>query len=540
MKGLTSGDSQPAGRRRGRPLRLPEDDNPIHRVHGGVNPRVAWLLAVSRIHAADPELAHRDKFVVALHELGVAADQARVSRWESGSLRIPDRIVVAYEQVIGLAPGKLAAAINGVRRALEPLSPGNEVVLTTPATLHRELDKLFDRAFTRQHGADWLALTNYLAVHPNIYLRPETWTDLANRLIGEMARSTGPGFTRRFEATRTLVRHPGAQRHVVRAIGVFVTDPDAQSVVYPLTLLQEVPHPRAQDLVMRLLGTSSGMLQQGAAWVAATKLARGHFDLAAQRNLEGLSVLMIAAGPRATADVDIFDVAARLPDESRARVVAAVRESASFPRLENLIRTGEILPKATTREVSQRVATETQELTPPPYQIEPDLMLQRLVREALFHGHQERRHQACILLTVSPYRAGIAKSMQGLVEDAEPEVARPAAALLRYLGTEEQRADLLSWCRDEKRPDVRDHALIALGRLSEGLTPDCNAAVMDALTSCPDAEIQRASMYALGMSGAPQLADLAENGSAFQRRAATWWSRIGPAIHESSSGLAAD
>ena len=531
---MTSGDSQPAPKRRGRPLRLPEDDSPLHRVHGGVNPRVAWLLATSRIHAANPELAHRDRFVAALHELGIAADQARVSRWESGHQRIPDRIVVAYEQVLGLTPGKLAAAVNGVRRALEPLSPGNEVVLTTPETLHRELDRLFDHAYNKRHGSDWLALTNYLAVHPNIYLLPETWTDLANQLIEESARSTGPGFTRRFEALRTLIRHPGAQRHVVRAIGVFVTDPDAQSVVYPLTLLQEVPHPRAQDLVMRLLGTSSGMLQQGAAWVAATKLARGHFDLAAQRQLEALSVLMVAAGPRATPDVDIFDVAARLPAESRARVMNAVRESKAYPRFENLIRTGEVLDKSITREVALSVATRTQELTPPPYRIEPDLMLQRLVREALFHGHQERRHQACILLTVSAYRAGIAQAMQSLVAESEPDVARPAAGLLRYLGTEEQRTDLLAWARDDSRPHVRDHALIALGRLTEGLTAECNATVMDTLKTCKRAEVQRAGMYALGMTDAPQLADLAENGDAFQRRAAQWWTRVGPAIHESA------
>lgn len=529
---------QPGPKRRGRPLRLPEDDNPLHRVHGGVNNRVAWLLATSRIYAGDPELAHRDKFVVALNELGVAADQARVSRWESGHLRVPDRIVVAYEQVLGAGPGKLAAAVNGVRRALEPHSPGNEVVLTTPETLHRELDKLFDHAYDDGHGSDWLALTNYLAIHPNIYLRPETWTDLANRLITEMARATGAGFTRRFEATRTLIRHPGAQRHVVRAIGVFVTDPDAQSVVYPLTLLQEVPHPRSQELVMRLLGTSSGMLQQGAAWVAATKLARGHFDLTAQRRLEGLAVLMIAAGPRATPDVDIFDVAARLSEESQARVVTAVRESTTYPRLERLLRTGEVMPKRVTREVSAQVAARTQELTPPPYRLEPDLMLERLVREALFHGHQERRHQAAILLTVSPYRDGVARAVTEVADEtAEAEVARRSAALLRYLGTEEQRSDLLGWARAGDRPEVRDHALISLGRLPGGMTPDCNAVVMDALTTSTVPEVQRAAMYALGMSGAPQLADLAANGDDFQRRAAQWWIRIGPAIHEASGDI---
>ena len=152
--------------------------------------------------------------------------------------------------------------------------------------MHRELDGLFEKAYDAPDGSAWLALTNYLALHQNVYLRPDTWIDLSNRLIGEMIRSTGAAFTRRFEALRTLICHPGAQPHVVYSIGAFVTDPDAQIVIYPLTLLQEVTNPKAQELVLRLLGTSTGMLQQGAAWVAAAKLARGHFEHAEKRQLE--------------------------------------------------------------------------------------------------------------------------------------------------------------------------------------------------------------------------------------------------------------
>ena len=483
-------------------------------------------------------MAHREKFVIALNEIGVAADQARVSRWESGVHRVPDRIIVAYEQVLGLTPGKIAAPVNGVRRALEPTSPGNEVVLTTPETLHDELDELFEAAYGKGHGSDWLALTNYLAIHPNIYLRPESWLELAQRLVAEMARSTGTGFTRRFEALRTLVRHPGAQRHAVRAIGAFVTDPDAQSVVYPLTLLQEVNHPKAQELVMRLLATSSGMLQEGAAWVVATKLARGHFDAEALKRLEALSVLMIAAGPRETRDVDIFDVAARLPEDAQGRILSAVREGSSLVRLERLLHTGEAIAKKTAREVAVDAAAEIQRLTPPPYQIEPDMMLQRLVREALFHGHQERRHQACLLLTVSPYRAAVAEVMQDYANHSEPEVARPAVALLRYLGTEAQRVDLRSWARGETEADVRDFALVALGRLPGGLTPECDKVVVDALVNCPEAHVQRAAMYALGMCGGPQLEHVAAHGTDEQKRAAAWWKRVGPAIHESTHDVA--
>lgn len=70
-----------ASRRRGRPLRLPEDPTPLRQVHGGVNQRVSWLLTTSRLHAKNPALAHREPFVAALNALGVAADQQRAAGW---------------------------------------------------------------------------------------------------------------------------------------------------------------------------------------------------------------------------------------------------------------------------------------------------------------------------------------------------------------------------------------------------------------------------------------------------------------------------
>ena len=502
-------------------------------MHGGVDQRVAWLLAASRIHAADPELAYREKFVTALNDAGIAADQARVSRWESGSNRVPDRIVVAYEQVLGIPEGQISAAVNGLRRTLDPGADNSDVVITPPHTMHDDLELLFSNTYDDADGAHWLKLTDYLAVHRNIYLRGMAWTDLADRLTAETVRSTGNGFTRRLEALRTLIRHPGGQKHVVRSIGAFVTDPAAQSVIYPLTLLQEVDHPKAQELVMRLLGTSSGQLQQGAAWVAAAKLVRGHFDPEEQRRLEGLSVLMIAAGPKATPEVDIFDVAARLPGEARERVVNAVRESASFPRLDMLLTTGEILPRPVTRDIAHKIATMAQATTPAPYRIEPDMMLERLVREALFHGHQERRHQAAVLLTVSPYRAGVAAACARATRHPERGVAQAAVMLLRYLGTEAERPDLLALARSVESPDLAAPALISLGRLPDGLSDDETQLVVDALDGTEKLSVQRAGLYALGMSGSERLTELADADNETRAKAADWWTRVGPAIHES-------
>lgn len=478
-------------------------------------------------------MAHREKFVPALRDLGIAADQARVSRWESGSQRVPDRVVVAYEQVLGLAPGHLCAAVKGLRRSLEPDSEKQDPAATPPVELHEELDRLFEQVDgDAPHGSYWLELADYLATHPQIYLRPKSWTQLADSLIGEMGRATGAAYSRRFEALRTLVRHPGAQRHVVKSIGAFVTDPAAQVVMHPLTLLQEVEHPQAGELAVRLLTTSTGMLQQGAAWVTAAKICRGHFDETYLRQLEAVTVRLLTSGERSVAEVDLLDVAARLPEDATRRVAYGLRDTPVLPRFELMLRTGEILPSDVTRQVAKRIAESAQGTTPAPYQIEPDTMLQRLVREALFHGHQERRHQASVLLNVSPYRAGVAAALVPTIDNSDESVALPAVMLLRYLAAEAERNTLLRWAEDGDRPRIRGHALVTLGRLPDGVRPEEEPLVVRHLVEDSRRPTQRAALYALGMGGSPALTKFESHDDEFVRRAAEWWSRTGPAIHE--------
>ena len=531
---MTAESSGSLGRRRGRPYRFPEDNSPLTRVHGGVDQRVAWLLSASRIHADDPDLAHREKFVEVLKAQGHAADQARVSRWESGSQRVPDRVVSAYETALELSPSHLASAIQGLRRSLEPNATNVETLCTPPKELHEELDRLFESVDDDCcHGADWIALTNYLATHPEIYMRPRSWEQLTESLISQAARSVDGAYTRRFESLRTLVRHPIAQRHVVKTIGRFVTDPAAQVVMHPLTLLQEVEHPQAADVTLRLLmGGAVGMLQQGAAWTTAAKVARGHFDNEGLARLQSILVTLLAEGHPALPESDILDIAVRLPESALTRLRHVIRDSQTIARLDLMLKTGEVLPETTTRRVSARVAATAQEATPPPYRIEPDMMLQRLVREALFHGHQERRHQAAVLLSVSPYRAGVAAGLCEIVEIADDTVANRAAMLLRQLATEQQREELRRWARDDSRRQIRGVAILTLGRLPHGLQEEDEPVALEALSSAGRAT-QRACLYALGMSGSPVIKELSDGDDELHRRAAQWWVRTGSAIHES-------
>jgi hypothetical protein len=107
--------------------------------------------------------------------------------------------------------------------------------------------------------------------------------------------------------------------------------------------------------------------------------------------------------------------------------------------------------------------------------------------------------------------------------------------LLRYLGTEAERPDLLTLAADVENTDLAVPALISLGRLPGGLSDDEEKVVIDALDASEKASVQRAGLYALGMSGSELLGDLIEDADETRRRAADWWTRIGPAIHETTT-----
>lgn len=522
----------PSARRRGRPYRYPDDPTPLDCVHSSVACRVSWLLSATRIHSRVPGAAHREQFLELLKQRGVAADQARVSRWESGAQRIPDRVVTAYEQALELPEGHLAAMVHGLRHALEPGATDPEPTYGSSLQSHEELDALFERIDAETpHGTDWYALATYLTTNPHVYLRQQSWQQLTERLLVHLGRSTGPAYVRRFEALRTLVRHPGAQRHVLLTIVGAVSDPTAQMVMHPLTLLQEVTHPHAGQLLVRLLATSTGSLQIGAAWALTNKLCRGHFGEEETARIEACVLDLFRDPNRTLPDTDLVDLAARLPQPALERVRQALRNTPLLPRLELVAQTGELLPIEASRPAATRIAAAAQDATTAPYRIEPDTMLQRVVREALFHGNQERRHQAGLLLQASPYGPALGKVLADTVDQGDDAVAFRAALALRYLATDAQRDRLFAWAADPGRHEVRGAALYAIGRVDGPLTADEEAVVLDCL-AIPSGALQRAALYVLGAKGAPALQTLREHDSEHVRVAAQWWLAAGPAIHE--------
>ena len=525
--------------RRGRPLRLPEDSTPFSQVHGGSAPLVAWLLATSRIYAADGAYAQREAFAAALRALGVAADPTRVSRWESGASRPAPRVLQAYERVLGLRPGQISVVAEGITRSLDPTVPvQREWFDVSPEEIHSELDALFERILSpgAHDGLDWLQLTARLTGHAQVYLRPQTWAETASLLVRELCRSVGVAHVRRYEAMRLLVRHPVAQRHAVKALGAFVTHPHAQVVSQPLILLQEVDDAQASDLVLRMLTGPPGMLRRGAAWVAASKLARDHFDDAGQAELEAMVMRMLDRRhePRIGLDtslIDAIDVACCLPRERAARVLIRLRNDPSTRHLAQTLHHGEIVAADDSRRTAVRVAEAIQADLATPQRLEPDQMLVRLVREALFHNHKERRNQASLLLGSSPYGPALHRHCLDLARGADDLVAMRALTMLWYGAPDDCRDGLRELAWHDPRPHVRSRALMALAHVRGGVTADVEDRVLEAIAHNPDPRARHAGMYALGMSGAETLKLLAAE-CEHLAPVAEWWIDTGPAIYD--------
>lgn len=541
--------------RRGRPLRLPDAILAPGALRGQPDHRVSWLLAVSRVYSPDPAHHDRTAFIDRLRGAGLNVDPSRVSRWESGAVPVSVKAIGAYEQVLGPDRGMLRIAIAAVGHSMGPVTPSLEVF--DDDVPDADLDELIAGISDDDHdGAYWGALCRQLTRHDLIYLPNSTWSDLAGVLLRELARSTGFGYLHRYEAFRSLVRHPSSRRHAVRQLGSFVTHADAQEVAMPLTLLQEVDEDTANLLVLRMLSGRSETLRSGSRWVAAIKLGRGHFAEDTFRKFEALAVRNLLEAPPDQPDLGWIDIAARLPAEHGYRVLAATRPGAQNALLEQALATGELTDPYTARRRSETIAGTVQQRTPTTVRIEQDAMLQRLVRELLYHSHQERRHQAVQLIAASPYADEMARACLKLAGSTDDSVAARALAFLDYHPPESARPQLRQIAESDERAPIRLLAFSALAGMPAGLDEALEETLVTDLGQARGDRERSAILNILGRAGAAVLTGLAlgrvplvgsgpddtnepadPDDTVVQKvaRGASWWLDLGGRINGSGS-----
>lgn len=524
-----------ASRRRGRPQRLPEDPTPIAAAQVSVPKRLAWLLAVSRIHSPDEAMARRNGFLARLQELGVTADASRVSRWESGSQPVPDTIVVAYEQALSLPSGSLLAVARGLHRALGAETAERRALPSLPGT-DQDLDKLIGVVeLGEATGGDWLSLAVELSRYDRIYLPERTWVDLCTTLINDLSRSAGVSYIRRYEAAALLMGQPVARRYLLRALGEHLMHPDVQVVIPTMSLLQEIKDGAASDLVLRLMTSEQRVLSSGAQSVVASKLARQHFSAEEAHSLVGHvvhSLRTTSGGPSGRRGLDAIDLAVQLPGDGYTRVRQSLKDPRMLQALEWARESGELVPTDVARTVARGLAAAVQSETPAWHATEPDLMLQHLVREALFHARKTRRLYAALLLSASPYAASVAHCCLQLAQDPNEFVAARAWGVMALVGHGRRRDEVAELALTESRPSVQSRALLTLAMSPDRLDAQEAATIAHCARVTDIDAIRHSAMFAIGMTGGPELDALATCDSEWHRRAAGWWRELGPALHD--------
>lgn len=503
-------------RKRGRPYRPPADRSPYAAATGGSQERIAWLLGTNRLWGGDGAFASRRAFVPALAAAGVPADESRLSRWEAGGVPLSNAVVEGYERALGLAPLQLAAVTQCLRPVVPPASGRID-----SDELHALFDPLFDLVLDGEPaGADWLGFTEALLAHPGVYLRPGVWEQLARRLLTELGRSIHLAYSARLLALRRLLVHPVAQRHVVYAIGHVATDRCAPRSADAIALVQHVGGAFGTGVAMRLFNSDQEAHRRGASRAMAAMLARDDFDEESLPALEAAAVRQLSEDETA---VHVADLVLRMPLAVAERIRAAFR---GHPAMELVGRAGELVSNDVSRQVAQRVAEEARRQTTGPSGADPDPMLERLLREALFHANAERRSQAGMLLMFSPFRDGIASGVAAqLATGPEPPVAGRLVRLLRYCITKEELPALLA-LQPAADAGARPHALQAIAHLPVALDPADASALAAQPDVWRDPRLAAATMYALGMHGHAELAAGRPEAADF----AAWWRTTGPRL----------
>lgn len=487
--------------------------------------RLAWLLATRRLLA--PEGApKRSDFVARLRYAGVKADSSRISRWEAGLDPVTPRLVAAYESATGSPPYSLVAVRHLMLRAghLEERTDTREDPCpSAPA----QFDQIMDRIHSQNMQGDlWLQFAGSLQTFGHVYMHQRVWRATTDLLVDELARSSGLGYLRRYEAAVCLLSVPAVRPHLTRSIGQFTLEPAAQMVVRVLSVLGEDPDGAAHDLLLRMVSTANPNLAGSAALIASGMVGRGF--LRTDEDALEIHIGRGLMGEQGQLPAALIDLACRLADTPFQRLLGAVKDPAERQRLHRARVTGELVDNDEARIISDHVSHQA-EIGVHRQAHDPDLMLRKLVREALFHVHHDRRDLASTLILTSPYATSAAEAILDLTARENPFLAARAWAASRRLAQVLAPQQLAVRVVGEARRELQQHALYCLAWSQDALTTEVADHTMAVIREGhPGAA--RAGVTALGMYRRHDLLKSVDRDS--ESPSAQWWLTMGGAIQE--------
>ncbi|PJJ47838.1 hypothetical protein CLV56_4097 [Mumia flava] len=471
--------------------------------------RVGWLLRQWRTVAGGAELRRLQPFAALLTEQGHRADASRVSRWESGRLRVPVPVIESYESLLGIERATLVALAEGVARSFGERVPARDTEPSGPAT-YAEARELVLAADAR--GADWFEWAGWVTQTPKRL--PEGALDdveaLAPRLVSESARAVGIGYGTRFEALRRLIDVPDLRTVVMRAVGAHVIASDAQATLAPIMLIADVHAEKAVDTLITLLTQPSAQMQLGAVWGLRRKLVRLEVSPRALAALEAqLAQMLFDATDEATLirAANLIDVMPPAVAERLRRVRPALFAGRSRGPASSAANRAAAHATAI-RAVAARIeAISGRDL---------DAVGRAIVEDAYHADDHDLRHQSALILSRSPFAPAIAEVL--IEQTHPPRAADGATSLMPYLAGKPERDALVARLQ---RPDVDARpTLIALAHTGGGPVPG-NADFL----SATDVGVRKAALYLAGMQQDPLLRKLVKDpdADAAQRAGACWW-----------------
>ena len=519
-------------RRPGRVQKIAWDDTPINSRRPDIDARIGWLLAMSRLHHADEEMADGRTFVQALHDVGCNASRSLVSRWESGEIPISYEGMSAYEKALGLETGQISSLTGYMRSAI----PGVKARVIRPQLdpaakdFSLRLDELIECAEDgKARATDWQDLGWHLAAVPLVHLRARTWEAITHRVVNELPRSLKVPYRQYSTAVMNIASVPRAQGFLTDAVDQHLNTPGVQVITNPIGILDQLPTRKAAKIVLDLIERppNDGAFAL-AVWVAAQKVTRRDFTPEERTRLDMMVLKMWRANPVKAAE-DLAELIASLPEGLRSTLTDAAMK-AGRRKLGYVVESGEDLAPTMARSLSHDLAESARSRAPGEPTYDEDRMLVRLVREALFHRDSERRHLASLLISASPFGSAVADGLLSLLgaPNAPALVRIRAATLARYLSNDTHRLRMLGFV-DDPVDEVGTAVAQGIGHMTFTAFSDqvIRAALKDEWS-----QRERAKMYALGMSGSPGLETIvrSRNTPEWQRTAAQWWLSQGPAV----------
>ena len=496
--------------------------------------RLAWLLRAWRRHQPDSAFHNPATFARALAAHGCVVTPDQVLAWESGLADPPYTAWIGYERALGLRHCSLASCREYLRVYLPagslPLLTGPGVAPTDPA---RPLDTpdregLLEIAFSEScTPIQWVALSGHLMTDPGWEVDEDDAQALADEIVSQVSRGVDVAYRLLSVAAANFASVQAMQEPMVRSVRSYLADPDVQVVYDPLGLLDQISSPQAADLILDLFERAPNRAMfLHAVWLATQMAVRGNF---ADHQRARLGVLVLArwrADPE-RAPRDLAQLIAVLPFGFREAFSRAAARGGNTD-FGYVLEHGEDVSAVAAKRMAGRIVDAVQQVHP---DAEADrIELESLVREGLFHRESERRHLAAVVLAASPFARAVGQAALDLLSEREavPLARGRMATLCSYLAGDEHRLRLSPFVGD---PDETVAAAVTLtfGHLEFASTSD--QMLRHTIPTQPGS-VGRSHMYALGMTASPGLTRIAASSGApdWQRRAARWWLRLGPAI----------